>query len=63
MIYQICDAIKQYIRQDEFLDIFLNHNSLTHQTWSTDRVKQGQYFSESFEQFGRVGLSSRPFSI
>ena len=26
----------------------LNHSPLTHQTWSIDRYKQGQYFSEIF---------------
>ena len=26
----------------------LNHNSLTHLTWSIDRCKQGQYFPEIF---------------
>ena len=29
-------------------DNLLHHNSLTHQTWSNDRYKQGEYFSETF---------------
>ena len=40
----------------------LNHNSLTHQTWSIDRYKQGQYFFlEYFEWFGGLGLSFGSF--
>ena len=33
----------------------LNHNSLTHQTWSVDRYKQGQYISENFWMIWRTG--------
>ena len=33
----------------------LNHNSLTHQTWSIDRCKQGQYFSKIFWATQRTG--------
>ena len=33
----------------------LNHNSLTHQTWSINRYKQGEYFSEIFCTIWRTG--------
>ena len=33
----------------------LNNKSLTHQTWSIDRYKQLQYFSESFWTIWRTG--------
>ena len=33
----------------------LNHNSLTHQTWSIDRCKQAKYFSETFWTILRTG--------
>ena len=32
----------------QFLIYLLNHNSLTHQAWSIDKYKQGQYFSQIF---------------
>ena len=35
MIYQICD-------------VMMNITTLSHQTWLTDRYKQGQYFSRIF---------------
>ena len=38
-IYQTCEAMMSISPI-----YFLNHNSLTHQTWSSDRYKQGQYF-------------------
>ena len=38
-----------------FLICLLNHSSLNHQTWSTDRYKQGQYFSEIFWTIWRTG--------
>ena len=34
----------------------LNHNSLTHQTWSIDRWKQEKYFSETFLTIWRTGV-------
>ena len=49
-IYQICDgmmSISIWDRVHFWIDL-LNHNSLTHQTWSIDWCKQGQYFSETF---------------
>ena len=33
----------------------LNYNSITHQTRSIDRYRQGQYFSEIFRTIGRTG--------
>ena len=42
MIYQICD-------------VMMSHSSLTHQTWSIDRYKQGKYFSEIFWTIWRTG--------
>ena len=33
----------------------LNHNLWTHQTWSIDRCKQGQYFPEIFWMTWRTG--------
>ena len=33
----------------------LNHTSLIHQTWPTDRHKQGQYFSEIYLKIWRSG--------
>ena len=33
----------------------LNHNSLRHQSWSIDRCKQGQYFSEIFWTIQKTG--------
>ena len=33
----------------------LNRNSLTHQTWSIDRCKQGQYFFETFWTIWKTG--------
>ena len=34
---------------------FLNHNSLTHQTWSIDRCKKWQYFPEIFWAIQKTG--------
>ena len=51
------------MRQGAIWIYLLNHNFLTHQTWPVDRYKQGQYFQESFEQLGGLGLHSRSFSI
>ena len=63
-IYQICGVMNSISTWDRvhFWIYHLNHNSLTHQTWSIDRCKQGQYL-EPFERFGGMELSSRPFSI
>ena len=50
MICQICDAMMSISTWNmvHFWKYLLSHNSLTHQTWSIDRYKQGQYFSEIF---------------
>ena len=50
MIYQICDVMMNISTQDRvhFCIYLLNHNSLSHQTWLTNRYKQGQYFSRIF---------------
>ena len=39
---------------------FLNHNPLSHQTWSIDTCK-GNNFQEAFEQSKGLGLSSTLF--
>ena len=50
MIYQICDVMMSISSCDRvhFWIYFPNHNSLSHQTWSINWYKQGQYFSEIF---------------
>ena len=57
MIYQICDVILSISTWDRlhFWIYLLNHHSLTHQTWSIDRHKQGQYFPEIFWRILRTG--------
>ena len=40
-----------------------NYNSLSHQTWVTDRCKQGQYFSGVFWTIWRTGPKFQVFSI
>ena len=64
MIYQICDVMMSISTWDKahFWIYLLNHNSVTHQTWSIGRYK-GNIFLKSWEWFGGLGLSSRPFSI
>ena len=55
MIYQICEtmiSIGTWGRVHIWIYL-LNHNSLTHQTWSIER--QGQYFSEIFWNIWRTG--------
>ena len=44
MIYQICDVMMSISAWDRvhFWIGLLNHNSLSNQTWSIDRYKQGQ---------------------
>ena len=64
MIYQICDvmmSISIWVNV-HFWIYLLNHNSLSHQTWSTDRYKQGQYFSEIFSTIWRTGPKFQAFS-
>ena len=48
LIFQICDVMMSISTWDtvHFFIYLLNHNSLTYQTWSFDRCKQGQYFSK-----------------
>ena len=41
--------------QGTFWIYLLNHYSLTHQTWSIGRSKQGQYFPETFWTIWRTG--------
>ena len=50
MIYQICEVMMSISTWDKvhFWIYLLNHNSLSHHTWPTDRYKQGQYFSGIF---------------
>ena len=56
LIYQICDVMMN------IGTIFLNHNPLSHQTWSIDiDLKKANNFQESIEQFGGERLSSRSF--
>ena len=38
----------------------LNHNSLTHQIWSINRYKKGQYFSRIFWMIWRTGVKLQP---
>ena len=56
MIYQICDVIS-IITWDRvhFWIYLLNHNSISHHTWPTNRYKQGQYFSAIFWTIWRTG--------
>ena len=58
MIYQICDAIMSVTTWNRvyFLIYLLNQVLLTHQAWSIDRYKQGQYFSEVFWTIWRTGV-------
>ena len=51
MIYEICDVMMDIISTSDRMHFgiyWLNHNSLSHQTWSTDGHKQGQKFSGIF---------------
>ena len=50
MICQICDVMISIStwKRVHFWKYLLNRNSLTYQTWSIDRYKQGQYFSGTF---------------
>ena len=56
MIYQICHVISISIwDRVHFWIYFLNHNSISHHTWPTDRYKQGQYLSGIFWTIWRTG--------
>ena len=63
MFYQIFDVMMSIITRDmvHFYIYLLNHNSLTHQTWSIDRCKQGQYFSEIFWAIQKTGAKVQAF--
>ena len=56
-IYKICDVMMSISTWDKvhFWLYLLNHNSLSHQTWSIDRCKQGQYFSGIFSTIWSTG--------
>ena len=54
MIYQIMISISTSDRV-HFLIYLLNHDLLTHQTWSIDRYKEGDIFLKSLERFGALG--------
>ena len=57
MIYQICDVMMSISIWDRvrFWIYLLNNNSLTHQTSSINRYKQGEYFSGIFCTIWRTG--------
>ena len=61
MIYQICDILVSGNTWDSaFLNIsFEPQNSLTHQIWSIDRYKQGQYFCEILGTIWMAGANFR----
>ena len=63
MIYQICNVMMSISTWDRkhFWIYLLNHNSLTHQTSSIHRCKQGQYFSEIFWMICRTGAKFQIF--
>ena len=52
MIYLICDVVSFSTRGRLH---FLNHNSLSHQTWPIDRYKQEQQFLRIFRTIWRTG--------
>ena len=56
MIYQICEVMMSISTWDrvDFWKYLSNHNLSTHQTWSTDRYKQRQYFSDIFGTIWRT---------
>ena len=63
MIYQIFDvmiSISIWGRL-HFWVYCLNYNSLTLQTWSIDRYKQGEYFSEILWTIWRTGANFQAF--
>ena len=56
MVFQICDVMMSISIWDKvrLWIYFLNHNSLSHQTWPTDRYKQEKWFSGIFWSIGRT---------
>ena len=63
MIYQIFDVMINISiwGRVHFWVYCLNYNSLTHQTWSIDRYKQGEYFSEILWTIWRTGANFQAF--
>ena len=61
MIYHICDIMMSFSTWDRvhFWICILNHNSLSHQTWPTDRYKHGQLFLGIFWTVWRTGANSQ----
>ena len=55
--YQICDVMMGIAAWDKvhFWIYLLNHKSLRHHTWPTDRYKQGQQFLGTFRTMWRTG--------
>ena len=45
----------------DFWTYLLNHNSLTHQIWSLNRHKQGEYFPEIFWIISKAGAEFQTF--
>ena len=63
MIYQVCDVISTSTwDRVHFWIYLLNHNSISHHTWPTDRYKQGQYFSAIFWTIWRTGAKFQVLS-
>ena len=63
MIYQVCDVISTSTwDRVHFWIYLLNHNSISHHTWPTDRYKQGQYFSAIFWTIWRTGATLQVLS-
>ena len=66
MICQNCDVIMSISTWDRvhFSIYLLNHNSLGHQTWPTDRYKQGTtIFSNLLNNLEDVGYVPGPFQF
>ena len=63
VIYEIWDVTMSISTWNRvhFWIYLLNHNSLTHPTWSVDRCKQGQYFCENFWTIWRTGAKFHTF--
>ena len=57
MIYQVCDIMMSISTWDRvhFWIYLLNHNSLSHQTWSIDWYTQVSNFQEFFNNLGKWG--------
>ena len=55
IIYQICDVMMSISTWDRMHSNISFEPQLTHQTWSIDRYKLGQYFREMFWTIWRTG--------